>query len=138
MTTAASPIGFIGLGVMDSAQSANLVRKSGRPVVVFDLHDTKVAELVSAGAQAGESVGDVARRCDVVFLSLPGHRQLAAVTQGEEGLLANARPAQVVVDRGTSPVPLVQQLAGEFGAVGASFIDAPVARTRQAAADGTL
>jgi hypothetical protein len=136
--TAATSIGFIGLGVMGAAQSANLVRKSSRSVVVFDLDESKVAELVAAGAEAGTSVADVAARCDVIFMSLPSHRALSAVTQGADGLLPNARPGQVVVDMGTSPVPLVKQLADEFAAVGASYIDAPVARTRQAAIDGTL
>ncbi|HVY06581.1 MAG TPA: NAD(P)-dependent oxidoreductase, partial [Burkholderiales bacterium] len=50
----------------------------------------------------------------------------------------SAREGQVIVDLGTSPVDVTRRLAGEFATKGASFIDAPVARTRAAAEAGTL
>lgn len=131
-------LGFVGLGVMGGAQSSNLLRTSGRPLLVFDLDSAKVAKLRAEGAAAADSIGHIAQTCDIIFLSLPGRQHLDSVVHGPEGLLANARPGQIVVDMSTSPVPMVRQLAEEFTAVGATFIDAPVARTRQAAIDGTL
>lgn len=133
-----SRIGFIGLGVMGSAQSANLVRRSGLPVSVFDQDPGKVAALVAEGATAAGSVGEIAQTCDVVFLSLPGRPQVDAVVRGEGGLLSSLAAGQVVVDLSTSPVELVQQLAVALAERGARYVDAPVARTRQAAIDGTL
>ena len=49
-----------------------------------------------------------------------------------------ARRGQVLVDLGTSPVALVRRLADILCEQGAHFADAPIARTRQAAEDGTL
>jgi len=43
-----------------------------------------------------------------------------------------------VVDLSTSPVDLTRELAARFAAAGARYADAPIARTRQAAKDGTL
>jgi 3-hydroxyisobutyrate dehydrogenase-like beta-hydroxyacid dehydrogenase len=53
-------------------------------------------------------------------------------------VLENVRAGQVFVDLGTSPVALTRVLAGEFAARGVRYLDAPVARTRQAAEAGTL
>jgi 3-hydroxyisobutyrate dehydrogenase-like beta-hydroxyacid dehydrogenase len=44
----------------------------------------------------------------------------------------------VVVDTSTCPVALARELEGALAARGAAFTDAPVARTAQAARDGTL
>jgi 3-hydroxyisobutyrate dehydrogenase-like beta-hydroxyacid dehydrogenase len=131
-------IGFIGLGVMGSAECANLVAKSGCPVTVYDIDPGKVAALVERGATAAPSVAAVAQASDVVFLSLPGGPQVEAVVAGDGGLADHLRPGQIIVDLSTTPVGLVQQLGSRLAARGGVFIDAPVARTRQAAIDGTL
>jgi 3-hydroxyisobutyrate dehydrogenase-like beta-hydroxyacid dehydrogenase len=52
--------------------------------------------------------------------------------------LKNVRQGQVVVDLGTSSVSQTREFAGQLKAKGASWADAPIARTRQAAQDGTL
>jgi 3-hydroxyisobutyrate dehydrogenase-like beta-hydroxyacid dehydrogenase len=71
-------------------------------------------------------------------LSLPSGREVAALCDGEAGLVALSRPGQVIVDLGTSPVALARDLARRLAAKDVAFADAPVARTRQAAQDGTL
>jgi 3-hydroxyisobutyrate dehydrogenase-like beta-hydroxyacid dehydrogenase len=60
------------------------------------------------------------------------------VCAGEEGLLAHARAGQIIVDLGTSPVDLTRALAAQFAEKSVRYADAPIARTRQAAEDGTL
>lgn len=131
-------VGFIGLGVMGSGQSSNLVRKSGVPVTVFDTFSDSVARLVEVGADAGESVTEVAATSDVVFLSLPGGPQVEEVVLGENGVIDSARPGTVIVDLSTIPVAVAKKVGAQAAERGLSFIDAPVARTRQAAIDGTL
>src|SRR5947209_570578 len=51
---------------------------------------------------------------------------------------SRARAGQIIVDLGTSPVDLTRRIAGEFATKGARYADAPIARTRQAAEEGTL
>jgi 3-hydroxyisobutyrate dehydrogenase-like beta-hydroxyacid dehydrogenase len=55
-----------------------------------------------------------------------------------DGILAHVRPGQVVVDLGTSSVKQTRDFAAQLQAKGAGWVDAPIARTRQAAQDGTL
>lgn len=131
-------IGFIGLGVMGSAQCSNLVRKSGFPVSVFDLSEQAVARLSQEGAEVSCSPAALAAGVDVLFLSLPGGPQVEDVLVGAGGVFAAARPGTIVVDLSTIPVTLARGLGEQASEAGLAFVDAPVARTRQAAFDGTL
>jgi 3-hydroxyisobutyrate dehydrogenase-like beta-hydroxyacid dehydrogenase len=74
----------------------------------------------------------------VVFLSLPSGEVVHELAHQPQGLLETAMPGQIIVDLSTSPVDVTRELAREFAARGASFVDAPVARTRAAAEAGTL
>jgi 3-hydroxyisobutyrate dehydrogenase-like beta-hydroxyacid dehydrogenase len=60
------------------------------------------------------------------------------VCDGPDGLIAALGPGQTLVDLGTSPVDLTRRLSADCAARGATYADAPIARTRQAAEDGTL
>ena len=130
-------IGFIGLGVMGEPICRNLVKKSGKRVVAFDLSPEPLARLRSEGAEVAASVADVIRQSDLVFLCLPSAKHVRAVFEGD-GILKNIRAGQVVVDLGTSSVSQTRDFARQLQAKGASWADAPIARTRQAAQDGTL
>jgi 3-hydroxyisobutyrate dehydrogenase len=130
-------IGFIGLGVMGEPICRNLVKKSGKPVLAFDLAPEPLARLRDEGAGIAASVGDVIKQSDLLFTCLPSARHVRAVFEGD-GILQNIRAGQVVVDLGTSSVSQTRDFAKQLQAKGASWADAPIARTRQAAQDGTL
>jgi len=130
-------IGFIGLGVMGEPICRNLAKKSGKRVIAFDLSPEPLARLRSEGAEVAASVADVIRQSDLVFLCLPSAKHVRAVFEGD-GILKNIRAGQVVVDLGTSSVSQTRDFARQLQAKGASWADAPIARTRQAAQDGTL
>jgi 3-hydroxyisobutyrate dehydrogenase-like beta-hydroxyacid dehydrogenase len=131
-------IGFIGLGVMGEPMCRNLARKGGAVVTAYDRAAEPLARLAADGVKAAPSLAALSAASDVVFLCLPSGAHVEAVCRGPEGLLATARPGQVIADCGTSPVALARALHAEFAAKGAVFADAPIARTRQAAEDGTL
>ena len=135
----AGVLGFVGLGVMGEAMCRNLAKKSGATVVAFDERPAPLAALAADGVQAAASVAEVARRAEIVFLCLPGEPQVRAVCLGAGGgLAALVKPGQTVVDMSTCPVALARELQQAFGGRGAAFADAPIARTAQAARDGTL
>ena len=136
--TPASTLGFIGLGVMGEAMCRNLARKSGAPVVAYDARPEPLQALAADGVTAAASANDVAARADTIFLCLPGEPQVRQVCLGPGGLVAALRSGQTLVDQSTSPVALARELAQAVAARGAAFADAPVARTAQAAKDGTL
>jgi 3-hydroxyisobutyrate dehydrogenase len=130
-------IGFIGLGVMGEPICRNLVKKSGANVIVFDLAPEPLARLRAEGASVAGSVAEIVDKSDIVFLCLPSAKHARAVFEGD-GILKNARKGQVVVDLGTSSVNQTRDFAAQLKAKGAVWADAPIARTRQAAQDGTL
>jgi 3-hydroxyisobutyrate dehydrogenase len=130
-------IGFIGLGVMGEPICRNLVKKSGAPVLAFDLAPEPLARLRADGADVAASVADIVNKSNILFLCLPSAKHVRAVFEGD-GVLKNIRERQVVVDLGTSSVSQTRDFAKQLQARGAVWADAPIARTRQAAQDGTL
>jgi 3-hydroxyisobutyrate dehydrogenase-like beta-hydroxyacid dehydrogenase len=131
-------IGFIGVGVMGEPMCRNLARKSGCPVTAYDRDLARLEGLKAAGVKAAESAAALACACDTVFIALPSGAHLEALCVGEDGLLAQARAGQTIVDLGTSPVDLTRSLAARFGDQAVRYADAPIARTRKAAEEGTL
>jgi 3-hydroxyisobutyrate dehydrogenase len=130
-------IGFIGLGVMGEPICRNLVKKSGAAVIAFDLAPEPLARLSADGAAIARSVAEVVGKSDILFLCLPSAKHVRSVFEGD-GVLKNIRSGQLVVDLGTSSVSQTRDFAKQLQAKGASWADAPIARTRQAAQDGTL
>lgn len=128
-------LGFIGLGAMGAGMCANAVRKHPAPVHAFDLNREALAAQVANGALACASVAEVAQRASVIFLSLPGGEQVNAVC-GD--IAAHAARGSVVIDLSTTSVADARRAAAKLAGHDMAFADAPVARARQAAIDGTL
>jgi 3-hydroxyisobutyrate dehydrogenase-like beta-hydroxyacid dehydrogenase len=131
-------LGFIGLGVMGAPMCRNLAAKSGQEVRAFDSDLDVLAQMDQSGVTPAESVRDVAEHADIIFLSLPGGHEVNAVCLGAGSLLTHLKPGGLVVDFSTTPVHLARDLSARFSARGIQFADAPVARTRDAAVNGTL
>ena len=128
-------LGFIGLGVMGGGMSRNVVKKHPAATWAYDMNAEALRELGEAGAKVAGSVAEVAQNASIVFLSLPGGKQVAAVA---EEIIANASPGTIVIDLSTTSVAEARAIAANLADKGFRFADAPVARTRQAAWDGTL
>jgi len=127
-------IGFIGLGVMGEPMCGHLARRSGRSVLAHDLRREPLDRLAALGVTAA-TPEEMARRCDLVLMSLPDGKAVQSVIAAlEPGLSAG----QCVVDTSTSPVALTRAIGGRLEARGIGYADAPVARTREAAARGDL
>ena len=131
-------LGFIGLGVMGESMCRNLARKSGARMVAYDTRSRPLDALAADGVERAASIADVAARAGTIFLCLPGDAQVRAVCLGPDGLVAYAREGQTVVDMSTVPVALARELGAAFTTKRVAFADAPVARTAQAAREGTL
>lgn len=133
-----STIGFIGLGVMGEAMCRNLVRKGSWKVVAFDQKVEPLERLRGDGVGIATSLRGIAQAADVILMCLPGGREVEIVTLGASGLVSMMRPGQTLVDMSTAPPALMRRIAADLAAKGADFADAPIARTRRAAVDGTL
>ena len=126
-------VGWIGLGVMGEPMCGHLGRRGGRPVLAHDLRREPLERLAEAGVRPG-TPAEIAT-CDLVLLSLPDGRAVRDVVAELEPRLA---AGQCVVDTSTSPIALTREIGARLGARGVGFADAPVARTREAAARGEL
>jgi 3-hydroxyisobutyrate dehydrogenase-like beta-hydroxyacid dehydrogenase len=131
-------IGFIGVGVMGEPICRHLASKSGKEIIAYDVSPAPLERLARHGVKRAASVRELAERCEMVFLSLPGSAQVKQVCVGQGSLLAHLKPATYVLDLSTTPVALARDLAARFQAKGVNYIDAPVARTRLAAEEGKL
>jgi hypothetical protein len=136
---AIATIGFIGLGVMGEPMCGHLARRSGIPVMASDLRPEPLQRLATDGVKSA-SLQQIAAGCDVILLSLPDGKAVAAVVgQLEPHLRPGLHPqAQCVVDTSTSSVELTRQVGARLAAKGIRYADAPVARTRDAASRGEL
>ena len=131
-------IGFIGLGVMGEPMCRNLAEKSGEEVLAYDLDAAPLERLKASGVQPAASVREIAERCSMVFLSLPGVAEVKNVCAGPGSLMLHMRASSYIIDLSTVTVALARDLHERFAARGIYFADAPVARTRAAAEKGTL
>jgi 3-hydroxyisobutyrate dehydrogenase len=137
MDTSLRPIttlGFIGLGVMGEPMCGHLARRFGRPVLAHDLRPEPLARLAADGVTAAPAAA-IARGADLILLSLPDGAAVASVMSEIEPLL---QLGQCVIDTSTSPVAPTRAIGARLAGRGIGFADAPVARTREAAARGEL
>ena len=133
-----NPLGFIGVGTMGEPMCRNLALKWQQDISAFDANSAPLVRLAKDGVRAAKSLADLCTEAHTILLSLPAGEQVREICLAENGLLAYLSEGQCVIDCGTSPPELARELHKSFGAKGIAFADAPVARTRQAAIDGTL
>ncbi len=131
---AIATLGFIGLGVMGEPMCGHLARRFGRPVLAHDLRAEPLDRLAAHGVQAAPPA-EIARCCDLILLSLPDGKAVASVVAELEPHLA---AGQCLVDTSTSSVALTREIGARLTARSIGYADAPVARTREAAAKGEL
>lgn len=128
-------IAFIGLGVMGEPMCRNLARRSGQKVLCQDLQPEPMLRLAEHGAEPCADLSVAMAQADVVMMCLPSGQ---AVRDLAIRLLPRVRAGQLFVDLSTSGVDVARDLDVQLREHGARFIDAPLARTRQAAEEGTL
>lgn len=130
-------IGYIGLGIMGKPMTRNLLA-AGYPLVVYDLLPGPVEDLVTMGAVGAASPAAVAQAAALVLLCLPDSPDVEAAFLGAHGVLAGARPGQVVVDMSTISPATARTLAAQAAAQGVILLDAPVSGGQVGAVNGTL
>ncbi len=113
-------VGFVGLGHMGAVLAANLVAV-GHGVVAHDLAGPGRAP---AGSTFASDVAEVARRAEVIVLSLPDGDASEAVARLIVG--TDDRRAASVIDTSTIGVAAAETIAALLEAAGLDYVDAPV------------
>ena len=130
-----SDVGFIGIGIMGSGMSRNLVA-AGNTVTVWNRTRSK-AEAID-GAVVAASPAEVAATCDVVAICVSDTPDVEAVVTGDDGILSGIGPGGLVIDHSTISPSATRELAEKVRAAGGSWVDAPVSGGSEGAANGTL
>jgi 3-hydroxyisobutyrate dehydrogenase-like beta-hydroxyacid dehydrogenase len=132
-------IGFVGAsGLMGHGIAKNL-RARGYPLALtVHRNRDRVADLLAAGATEVADAAALAREADIVFICVTGSPQVEAVVSGPNGLLAGARRGLTIIDCSTSEPESTAMLRERCDALGVTFVDAPLARSPEAAELGTL
>jgi 2-hydroxy-3-oxopropionate reductase len=133
----ATPVGFIGLGVMGAGMARRL-HAGGYALTVQNRSPARAAPLAALGASVAESPQAVGRACRVVFLSLPETADVEQVLFGEQGFAATLAPGACVIDTSTIAADASRVFAGRLQDAGVHMLDAPVSGGAQGAEQGTL
>ena len=130
-------VGFIGLGNMGQGMVDNLLEK-GADLTVFTRTRSKIEAMIDRGAKGATSVADLTQKVDVVLVCLPSVQTSRDLLLGDDGVIANASPGQVIVDHSTVDIATSRACAEAAEAKGAHFLDAPISGGPGGASGGTL
>ena len=96
-------VGMLGLGIMGSAMSANLIG-AGFKVVGFDVSAERLEAFALAGGTPARSAREVAEQSDIVISVLPSVAALDESVAGAHGMLASGRSDLILVEASTFPI----------------------------------
>jgi 3-hydroxyisobutyrate dehydrogenase len=130
-------IGFIGLGLMGTGMSKNLL-KAGYPVTVWNRTASKMEPLVRAGAEAAGSPKEVAQKSDVIIDIVTDSPDVVEVLLSPNGVIHGAEPGTVCIDMSTISPITTREIAAKLIEKGVRMMDAPVSGGVIGARDGTL
>ncbi len=130
-------IGWIGAGVMGAAMSAHLLR-AGYTLNLNTRTRSKAASLEQAGANWCDTPAQLAAVSDVVFVMVGSPDEVREVMFGEQGVMQGLQADAVVVDMGTTPPSLSQEIASRAEQLRAHAVDAPVSGGDVGAREGRL
>ena len=130
-------ISVIGLGQMGTPLATFLL-KAGYEVTGFDLVERQIAGLVPLGLKPAQSPGDAANGADLFILSLPNWEAVQNVVEGENGILTEARPGQIILDMSTvlpwDTIAMAERLARR----GIDWMDVPISGAANQARVGNM
>jgi 3-hydroxyisobutyrate dehydrogenase-like beta-hydroxyacid dehydrogenase len=130
-------IGFMGLGIMGTPMTANLL-KAGYPVMVYNRTPEKAEPLVKLGAGMAANPKALAKGADVVIAMVTGPEALGDLLWGPDGAGGAFNHSKVFINMSSVSPRYTRDLARELEPTGVTFIDAPVSGTKKPAEDGTL
>ncbi|MDQ0987885.1 2-hydroxy-3-oxopropionate reductase [Streptomyces sp. V2I9] len=130
-------VAWIGLGIMGSPMSENLI-KAGYSVTGYTLEQDKIDRLVAAGGTGASSIADAVRDADVVITMVPASPQVEAVAYGPDGILENAKRGALLVDMSSITPQTSVDLAENAAAKGIRVLDAPVSGGEAGAIEAVL
>ncbi|MGE5548867.1 MAG: NAD(P)-dependent oxidoreductase [Bacillota bacterium] len=127
-------VGFIGLGHLGKTIAKRLISQ-GVDMAVWNRTKEKAADL---GVPVAENPAGLMSQADVVFLNLFDSNAVAAVLEGENGLLRGRCHGKIIVDTTTNHFDSVPYFYERVSQHGACYLEAPMLGSVAPASSGTL
>jgi 3-hydroxyisobutyrate dehydrogenase len=128
---------FLGLGAIGTPMAAHLARKG--PLTVWNRTPERAAEFARQhGAQVARTPREAAAGADVVITCLPTSREVEALLDGPDGLLAGLQRGALLVDCTSGDPATSRRIAERLAPIGIGFAVAPVSGGTSGAEAGTL
>jgi len=118
-------LAFIGTGIMGAPMAGHLL-DAGFPLLVHTRTRSRADDLIRRGARWADSPAVAAAAAGVIFICVPDTPDVQAVVLGPRGILASARPGQIVVDHSTISPAATREMARRLAEKQAFLLDAPV------------
>lgn len=131
-------IAFLGLGAIGTPMARHLAIP-GFSLVVWNRTGAKATTFAAAhAARAAATPADAVRGAQVVITCLPTSREVEALFDGPDGLLAGLTRGTLFIDCTSGDPATSQRMAARLAEQGIGFIDAPVSGGVAGAEKGAL
>jgi 3-hydroxyisobutyrate dehydrogenase len=131
------PAAFLGLGAIGRPMAARLAR--GGPLTVWNRTAERAEEFAREyGAVHAPTPREAAAGADVVITCLPTSREVEALLDGPDGLLAGLGRGALLLDCTSGDPTSSRRIAVRLAERGVAFADAPVSGGTNGAEAGTL
>ena len=130
-------IGFVGLGTMGAAMSANL-RRAGFEVTVWNRTPGRAGDLVELGAREAATPAAVAAAADVVVCCVSDTPDVEAVLFDDDGVARGLATGGLVIDCSTISPSATTTFAQRLADQNIQLVDAPVSGGSEGARNATL
>ncbi len=130
-------VGICGTGKMGSAMAERLMEE-GRQVSVWNRTRERAQPLLDHGAAFMESPAALVAACDAVISIVIDDNAIAAVYEGEGGLLSGDLGNTLIIDMSTVMPETTQRIAAGVRDAGGRFVECPVGGSVQPARNGQL
>jgi 3-hydroxyisobutyrate dehydrogenase-like beta-hydroxyacid dehydrogenase len=118
-------VGVVGLGIMGSSISANLVR-AGIATLGYDVVAKRRGDAKRAGVEPAGSVADLAARAPILLTSLPSSEALIEVANA---IAAAKGKAKIVIETSTLAIAVKEQAREILERAGVTLLDCPLSGT---------
>jgi 3-hydroxyisobutyrate dehydrogenase/2-hydroxy-3-oxopropionate reductase len=133
----ADNIGIVGAGRMGLAMLKHMLMKGYR-VTVCDISDKQIELAKKSGAGAVATPAELGKLSSFVIIGVGFDDEVEQVINGKGGLLETMKPGGVIAISSTVAPKTAQRMDEAARAKGIDVYDAPIARGRWAADEGTL
>jgi 3-hydroxyisobutyrate dehydrogenase len=132
------PTAFLGLGAIGAPMAKHL-SSPDFALAVWNRTSAKAAAFAKANsARHAKTPADAARGATIVITCLPTSREVAALLDGPDGLLAAMAKGSILVDCTSGDPATSRSIAARLAEKGIGFLDAPVSGGVSGAEAGKL